>query len=108
MNRERLAEWLHRIYSTGEAEIDCDRLHEILPAYVDDDIAGHDLAALFPQAQIHLQQCPDCAEEYRSLREVARLEAQGRLPQAEETLAQFRTESSGEVESVGIRPIPAP
>ncbi len=83
---------IERIYSTGDNEIDCEALQTLLPVYVDAEIAGVDPVARFPAAHAHLVQCPDCAEEYKGLRQVARLEAKGNLPQAEETLAQFDAE----------------
>ena len=89
MNRIHFAQWLERIYATAEAEIDCAQLQVLLPAYVDFEIAGGDPGVPFQQARAHLAQCPDCAEEYEGLRKVAGLEARGRLPQAEESLAQF-------------------
>lgn len=89
MDRKGFAQWLERIYATAETEIDCEQLRAILPAYVDFEIAGGNPAGRFPQAKAHFAQCPDCAEEYIGLRKVAELEARGRLPQVEDSLAQF-------------------
>ena len=91
MDRKGFAQWLERIYATAEAEMDCEQLRAILPAYIDFEIAGGDPGGRFPQAKAHLAQCPDCAEEYAGLRKVVDLEARGRLPQVEESLAQFET-----------------
>lgn len=91
MNRKGFARWLERIYVTAETEMDCEQLQAILPAYVEFEIAGGDPQARFPKAKAHLAQCPDCAEEYAGLRKVVDLEARGRLPQVEESLAQFDT-----------------
>jgi len=89
LDRKHFIQWLERIYATAETEVDCEQLQAILPAYVEFEIAGGDPLTHFPQALAHLGQCPDCAEEYEGLRKVAGLEARSRLPQAEESLAQF-------------------
>lgn len=94
LDREQFLHWLHQIYTTGEAELDCERLQVALPAYVDFEVAHGDTALAderFAPVLAHLAQCPDCAEEHEALRAVARLEAQGRLPQVIESLAQFET-----------------
>ena len=89
MNRTQLVQWLERTYATADSELDCDQLQAILPAFVDLEIAGAHPADRFPLVPAHFAQCPDCAEEYEGLRQVARLEAQHRLPEAEESLNQF-------------------
>lgn len=95
MNREQFLHWLEQIYQTREAEIDCERLQALLPAVVDFEIGGENLPAeRLAQVRAHLAHCPDCADEYEGLRTVARLEAQGRLPQVEESLAQFEAEAA--------------
>jgi anti-sigma factor RsiW len=95
LNPEQFLHWLEQIYNTSEAEIDCERLQAILPAFVDFEIGGGNLPAeRLALVRAHLAHCPDCADEYEGLRTVARLEAQGRLPQVEESLAQFEAESA--------------
>jgi len=94
VNRTQLTQLLERTYATAESEVDCDQLQAALPALVDLEISGVDPALRFPQVQAHFVQCPDCAEEYRALREIARLEAQHRLPQLEESLKQFEATPS--------------
>jgi hypothetical protein len=94
LDRERILRWLEQVYATSEAEIDCARLQELLPAYVELAIAdgdGAEWAERVAQVQAHLAQCPDCAEEYEGLRAVAALESQGRLPTADESLQKFES-----------------
>ena len=91
MNRTQLIQWIERTYATAPVELDCDQLQALLPALVDSEIAGEDLSVRFPLALAHFAQCPDCAEEYRALCEVARLEAQHRLPEVEASLEQIET-----------------
>ena len=96
MDRTHFLHWLNQIYATTETEIGCDQLQTLLPAYVDFEVAGDDPGSRLPQVKAHLAQCLDCADEYKGLRAVAELEAQGRLPQAEESLAQFEAEPRAE------------
>ncbi|HSD82318.1 MAG TPA: hypothetical protein VLG46_00575 [Anaerolineae bacterium] len=91
MNRKQFKQWLKRMYETSENEMNCEQFQASLPGLVDFEIAGGDVRAQFATALAHLRQCPDCAAEYEALREVARLELQGRLPQVEESLQKFET-----------------
>ncbi len=91
MNRKQFTQWLRHLYQTSEKEMNCDQFQAILPALVDFEIAGGDVRAKYATASAHIYQCPDCAEEYKALLEVARLEARGRLPQVEESLHKFET-----------------
>ncbi|HEY4689438.1 MAG TPA: hypothetical protein VIK33_09010 [Anaerolineae bacterium] len=98
LDRQHFIRWLEHIYATGEGEIDCEQLQAVLAVYVDEEIAGRDLGSRAAPIRAHLAQCPDCAEEYEGLRAVAELEARGRLPQVEESLAQFEETPASEVE----------
>jgi anti-sigma factor RsiW len=97
---DRLLKWLNQVYTTTEAEIDCDQLQAMLPAYVEFELSGSDGAEAEERAakvRAHLAQCPDCAEEYQGLKAAVALEAQGRLPSAEESLAKFEAETGAPV-----------
>jgi predicted anti-sigma-YlaC factor YlaD len=92
LNREQFLHWLNQVYSTREAEIGCDRLQEVLPTFVDLEVTGQPLPEeLAEEVRSHLTHCPDCAEEYAGLLALARLEAQGRLPENEASLSGFDT-----------------
>ena len=52
----------------------------MLPRYVDLDVAGADPDRQLPLLRQHLEQCAVCREEYEMVRELARLEAEGRSP----------------------------
>jgi hypothetical protein len=88
LDRERLLNWLNQVYSTREAEVDCDRLQALLPTLVELETGGE--AVLdnegLTQVRAHLAQCPDCAEEYESLCAIVRLDNQGELPEVDESL----------------------
>lgn len=96
MNHKQFLHWLEQIYATTPAEIDCDQFQALLPAYVDFEIAGESPGSRLPQVKAHLAQCRDCAEEYEGLRAVAKMDAEGRLPEAEEILTQFAEEPAPE------------
>ncbi len=100
MNRIQFRQWLKRVYGTSEKEMNCDQFQAILPALIDFEIGGGDVRVQFSTAIAHVHQCPDCAEEYKALREVARLDAQGRLPLADESLRKFKTAPEAEIGEV--------
>ncbi|MBI3244608.1 MAG: hypothetical protein HYZ49_20200 [Chloroflexi bacterium] len=103
MDRIQLLHWLDQIYSTHDTEIDCETLREILPVYVDAEITGNGRTPLGDRlvpVTVHLAQCPDCAEEHAALLTVARMLADGALPQAEKLLATFEEEETLEGEVV--------
>lgn len=92
MNEDQFLHWLHQIFATREKEIDCDRLQSLLPAYVDVEVSGSGALGAeeyFTLVRAHLEQCPDCDEEYRGLRTVMRLAAEDRLPTVDESLTHF-------------------
>lgn len=89
MAHKRLIRWLEQIYATADSELSCDQLQAMLPLYVELEVAGQLDRARFSQIRAHLRQCSDCAQEYEGLRSVVELEAEGRLPEVEELLAQF-------------------
>ena len=69
-------DWIRRIYATQNEELDCDQLLEVLPSYVDREVAVAERPQNATQIEQHLMQCPYCQEVYLALREVAMLEAQ--------------------------------
>ena len=80
MNPSRL-EWLLRLAArTQEQELSCSDCFDVLPRYVDLEVAGAAPDTEFPLFRQHLEQCAVCREEYETLRELTRLEAEGRLP----------------------------
>ncbi len=92
MDRERLFQWIDRVYATGETEIDCNRLQALLPEYVEFQAASGgdaELAEKLAGVQAHLAQCPDCAEEYAGLLAVVKAARAGELPTPEASLEKF-------------------
>lgn len=73
MKRERLVQLLKSVYGAQEEEMGCSEFFELLPRYVDVGLeASPDAsAAELPQVAHHIEQCPECAEAYRALVEMA-------------------------------------
>ncbi len=80
MRIERLERVLHQIYDTQDQELDCTECFERVSDYVDLEIAGETAAEKMPTVKHHLDHCGVCREEYETLRDFARLDAEGRLP----------------------------
>jgi hypothetical protein len=76
MKRERLLQLLRSIYGARDEEIGCSEFFELLPRYVDLvlDAPPSVPASELPQVAHHIEQCPECAEAYQALLEVARTE----------------------------------
>jgi hypothetical protein len=71
---------LRNVELTQEVEIDCTTCLEQVPAYVDRELEGADVAQEMPDLHQHLAQCGDCFEEYAALRELVALDASAGLP----------------------------
>jgi len=78
---ERLLQLVHR---TADEELSCTECFDLLPQYVDLEIAGEAPDAKLPLFTQHLAQCGVCREEYETLRELARLDAEGRAPSVDD------------------------
>jgi hypothetical protein len=65
---------------TKERELSCTECFDLLPQYVDLEVAGAAADRALPLFPQHLEQCTVCREEYETVRELARLEAEGRSP----------------------------
>jgi hypothetical protein len=75
---------LRNIAETDDQEISCAECFDLVSQYVDLEVAGTIGQPSLPQLQQHLQQCGVCREEYEILRDLARLEAEGRAPSADD------------------------
>ena len=59
-----------RVLDTAEEEITCDDLYARLDEYVEREVDTKDAAQIMPVIREHLDQCPDCCEEYEALLDV--------------------------------------
>ena len=83
MEQAPLRRFLQRIADTQDEEISCTDCFDALSAAVDLEMAGTAVSRALPRLWQHLQQCAVCREEYETLRDLVRLEADGRPPASE-------------------------
>ena len=69
------ARLLKRLLGPAGPEISCEECFEQLDRYVELELSGADADAAIPGMSAHLQGCPACHEDHRSLR--ALVEAEG-------------------------------
>jgi predicted anti-sigma-YlaC factor YlaD len=81
MHLKSFRSWLKRIYLTRDEELDCEQLLEILPQYVDLEVAGEPADQSLPDVEDHLTQCAECYDLYLTLRDVAALEKKRAAPE---------------------------
>jgi predicted anti-sigma-YlaC factor YlaD len=86
VNWTQLERLLRLVARTEGEELSCDECFELLPQYVDLEVAGEASNVRLPLFGHHLEQCAVCREEYETLRELARLEAEERPPSIDDLL----------------------
>jgi hypothetical protein len=84
VNRSQLERLLSLVSRTRDEELSCSECFELLPTYVDLEVAGGRPDNGLPLFAQHLEQCTVCREEYETLCELARLEAEGHSPSIDE------------------------
>jgi hypothetical protein len=62
------ARLLKRLLGSAGPEISCEECFEQLDLYVELELSGADADAAIPGMDAHLQGCPACGEDHRSLR----------------------------------------
>jgi hypothetical protein len=67
---------LKRLLGPGGPEISCEECFEQLDRYVELELSGGDADAAIPGMAAHLEGCPACAEDHRSLRTLVDSESQ--------------------------------
>ena len=68
MERADLEQVLGRLLGPAEPEVGCEVCFDELDRYVELELAGEDVDAAIPGLRAHLDGCPACSEEHRSLR----------------------------------------
>ncbi|MFN7036988.1 MAG: hypothetical protein ACK4SN_11550 [Bellilinea sp.] len=58
------------IAATQEVELTCDEVFELLDQFTELAVQGEDVAHLMPFVHRHLEMCPECREEYETLRKI--------------------------------------
>jgi hypothetical protein len=67
MNRDEI---LGRALGPVAPELTCEQCFEELDRYVELELAGEAAEARIPGMRAHLEGCPACAEDFRSLRDL--------------------------------------
>jgi hypothetical protein len=67
MNRGKFRQLIRSIFAVKDQEMLCSEFFDILPRFVDRQVAGEEADKLFPGVSHHLQQCPECNEVYEAL-----------------------------------------
>jgi hypothetical protein len=80
VNPSKIERLLRLVARTADEELSCTECFELLPPYVDLEIAGEAPDTKLPLFTQHLAQCAVCREEYEAVRALARLEAEGHPP----------------------------
>jgi hypothetical protein len=80
VNDTNYKNWIRRMLETQEEEISCTRCLDLVSQYVDLELAGREPETILPQLKHHLDQCQVCREEHQILHDLARLEAEWKLP----------------------------
>jgi anti-sigma factor RsiW len=68
------ARLLKRLLGPAGPEISCEECFEQLDRYVEIELSGADADAAVPGMSAHLDGCPACAEDHRSLRALVEAE----------------------------------
>lgn len=89
MERPALRRLLRNIAETDDDEISCAECFALVSQYVDLEVAGTVSEQTLPRLKQHLQQCGVCREEYEILKDLVRLEAEGRAPSADNLRSSF-------------------
>ena len=80
---------LRHIRETADEELSCTQCFELVPRYVEIELAGQPADEAIPRLRQHLDRCGVCREEYETLRELVRLETEGRLPSVDDLRQSF-------------------
>lgn len=63
-------EMLGRVLGPGAPELTCEQCFDELDRYVEMTLAGEPADERIPGMRAHLEGCPACAEDFRSLRDL--------------------------------------
>lgn len=74
MKLEKFKRLIRSVFAVQDEEILCSEFFQLLPGFVDLQIANGNEAELLPEVSHHIQQCPECAEVYQALLQIAQSE----------------------------------
>jgi hypothetical protein len=75
---------LRLVAGTEDEELTCTQCFDLLPQYVDLELAGRAPDLQLPLFRRHLEQCAVCREEYETLRDLVRADADEPPPAIDE------------------------
>jgi hypothetical protein len=84
MKNNRFQRWLQNVYKTQEEEISCSECFDQVAHFVEVELSGVDAVAQMPKVRHHLDQCPACRTEYEAIRDLQRLENEGKFPSVDD------------------------
>lgn len=84
MTQGPLERLLRLVAGTEDEELTCTQCFELLPQYVDLELAGRAPDVQPPLFRQHLEQCAVCREEYETLRDLVRADADEPPPTIDE------------------------
>ena len=84
MKKNKFERWLQNIDKTEDEEISCSECFDLVSHFVEVELSGADAVAEMPKLKQHLEQCSACREEYETLRDLSRLEEEGKLPSSDD------------------------
>jgi hypothetical protein len=70
MNEHRHDPALERLLGPRGREVTCEECFELLDEYVELELGGHAADDRIPGMRVHLDGCPACREDHRSLRDL--------------------------------------
>jgi hypothetical protein len=76
MDKHKNDDAVKRLLGPAEPELLCDECFEKLDEYVELELAGAHTDTRIPGMRAHLEGCPACHEDYESLRELVRQQAE--------------------------------
>lgn len=76
----QIQRFIEQILTTEPIELDCLAVLDIVERYVESHVFGRDVGRLGVDVPLHFKHCPDCAEMFAVLAELAQLEASDLLP----------------------------
>ena len=71
--------FLQNIHDTQDEEISCSECFDLTSQFVELELTIGDHETKMPHLRQHLDQCSACREEYETLRDLVRLENEGRI-----------------------------
>ena len=70
LSNETVLKFLRVLESVREDDVSCDEIYTKIDEYVEKEVDKKDAAQLMPLVREHLDQCPECCEEYEALLDV--------------------------------------